>query len=215
MINGENSNTVEAVQQSMRKHPILDPMILMARYAQGIFPMAHDDGKIHWYDPDPRAIIPLDDRFHISRRLQRTINRSPYEIRINHDFLGVMKGCAAVAIGRETTWIDEQIIEAYNKLHQQGYAHSVEAWQGEKLVGGLYGVALRGLFAGESMFSQADDASKICLVALVNRLRERGFKLLDTQFTTPHLMQFGVIEVSRVQYKWLLKFALQISAEFA
>ena len=176
--------------------------------------MAHDDGKIYWYDPDPRAILPLDERFHIPRRLQRTIYRNPYEILINHDFIGVMKGCAAMSIGRETTWINEEIIEAYVELHRRGYAHSVEAWQGGVLVGGLYGVAIKGFFAGESMFSTADDASKICLVALVNRLRERGFKLLDTQFTTPHLMQFGVIEIPRLSYKWLLKFALQISAEF-
>ncbi len=192
---------------------MLRPTALLNAYAQGIFPMAHGAGQIYWYDPDPRAIVPLD-KFHVPRRLCQKINRQPYEIRYSTAFRTVMRRCAAPAPGRDTTWIDDIILNSYTALYQLGYAHSVEAWLDGELVGGLYGVALRGLFAGESMFSNATDASKICLVYLVERLRERGFTLLDTQYQTDHLAQFGVIEIPREVYKQRLSEALLVEAHF-
>lgn len=189
----------------------LTPNILLAGYARGIFPMANADDKIYWYEPDPRAIFPLDT-FHVPRRLLRTIKQKPYEIRFNTAFEQVITACAAP--NRNGGWINAEIIEAYTLLHYFEHAHSVEAWLDGKLVGGLYGVSLRGLFAGESMFSHATDASKICLVYLVERLRRQGFALLDTQYATSHLAQFGLEEVSRSQYARLLIQALQISASF-
>ena len=192
---------------------MLAPKLLLSAYAQGVFPMAHDDGRIYWYDPDPRAILPLDG-LHIPRRLKQKINRKPYEIRLNSDFRGVMKACAALTSERSSTWIDQNILDSYTLLHQLGYAHSVEAWLNGDLVGGLYGVSLSGLFAGESMFHTATDASKICLVYLVNHLREQGFQLLDVQFQTAHLSQFGVIEISRDAYKERLRLAMQHKVRF-
>lgn len=187
--------------------------LLLSAYCQGIFPMAHEDGDIYWYDPDPRAILPLND-FHIPRSLKRTIKKNPFNIRINYSFTDVMKACAAPAPGRESTWISNELILAYTKLHQQGFAHSVEIWQSEQLVGGLYGVAVRGLFAGESMFSHATNSSKIALVYLVERLRRKGFLLLDTQFMTEHLRQFGALEIEAQEYKRRLQIALTIPAKF-
>lgn len=192
----------------------LTPTALLSAYAHGIFPMAHSDGQIYFYDPDPRAIIPLDDRFHVSRRLERTIKKKPYEIRFSTDFEQVMRRCAAPNIGRETTWISDEIVRAYTLLNKLGYAHSVEAWQDGSLVGGLYGVTLGGLFAGESMFSVVRDASKICLVHLVERLRERGYVLLDTQYQTRHLSTFGAIEMPNAIYRILLQQALQMDVSF-
>lgn len=192
---------------------MLRPTALLNAYAQGIFPMAHGTGQIYWYDPDPRAILPLD-QFHIPRRLRQKINRKPYEIRYSTAFRTVMRRCAAPAPDRTSTWIDSTILNSYTALHQLGYAHSVEAWRDGELVGGLYGVALRGLFAGESMFSTATDASKICLVALVERMRERDYALLDVQYQTAHLAQFGVIEIPREAYKARLANALRIEASF-
>jgi leucyl/phenylalanyl-tRNA--protein transferase len=175
--------------------------------------MADHDGMIYWYDPDPRTILPFD-QFHVPRRLARTARQRPFEIRVDTAFEMVMRACAEPVKGRETTWINEELIQVYTELHQAGYAHSLESWRAGELVGGLYGVSLRGLFAGESMFSRETDASKIALVHLIERLKQGGFTLLDTQFTTPHLQRFGVVEVSRRVYKALLAKALQVPAEF-
>jgi len=190
----------------------LTPQLLLAAYCQGIFPMAHDDG-ISWYDPDPRAILPLD-AFHVPRRLARTVRNGPFEIRIDHAFQAVMEACAEPAPNRESTWISAEFVAAYTTLQQLGFAHSVETWHDDRLVGGLYGVAVRGLFAGESMFSHETDASKVALVHLVERLRCGGFQLLDTQFVTGHLARFGAIELPRAEYKARLAQALQVSARF-
>lgn len=191
----------------------LTPELLLTAYAQGIFPMAHEDGRIHWYSPDPRAILPLD-RLHTSRSLLRHVHAGLYEVRFNTAFAEVIVACAASGPGREETWISDEIIEAYIWLHELGFAHSVETWSGEQLVGGLYGISLRGFFAGESMFSRRPDASKIALYYLVGRLRERGFKLLDVQFLTPHLASLGAIEVPQWQYRELLREALAVEARF-
>lgn len=186
----------------------LDPEQLLYAYAQGVFPMAHGDGQIFWYDPDPRAIIPLD-RFHVPSRLARTVRQAPFEIRVDKAFRRVMELCAAPAPGREETWISEDFLTAYSELHELGLAHSVEAWQDGELVGGLYGVTLNSLFAGESMFSLERDASKVTLVHLVRRLRRRNYLLLDIQFLTEHLAQFGAMEIPRERYHRLLREALQ------
>ena len=191
----------------------LHPQLLISAYSQGVFPMAHDDGQIYWYDPDPRAILPLDS-FHISRSLKRTLKKELFQIRINSEFRGVIEACAESGAGREHTWINEEILDVYTKLHDLGFAHSVEVWQADQLVGGLYGVAIRGLFAGESMFSRVPDASKVALVHLVQRLNERNFELLDIQFMTNHLSKFGAIEISSQTYKQELLLALQASVSF-
>lgn len=187
--------------------------LLLSAYAQGVFPM-DDDGTIYWYDPDPRAIIPLDERFHVPKSLARTIRQGRFEIRVDTAFRATMKACAAAAPGRMTTWISDELIDIYTQLHVLGYAHSVETWLDGEMVGGLYGVALRGLFAGESMWSRAADASKVALAALVGRLRAGGFVLLDTQFTTPHLERFGAHEIPRRTYQLLLRQALAADATF-
>ena len=193
----------------------LTPHLLLNAYCQGAFPMADDDGDgtIYWYDPDPRAILPLDN-FHVPRRLARTVRQGIYEIRFDTAFEQVMRLCAEPLPGRDSTWISADIVAVYTELHEAGFAHSVETWQDGHLVGGLYGVSVCGLFAGESMFSRKRDASKVALVHLVERLKQKGFTLLDTQFTTPHLHQFGVVEISRVEYKLRLHEALKVSAQF-
>ncbi len=191
----------------------LTPHLLLNAYSQGIFPMADDDGTIYWYDPDPRAIIPLDS-FHVPRSLSRTIQRGGFEVRFDTAFRAVMGACAEPGAGREKTWINSEFIQAYTEMHQLGFAHSVETWIDNRLMGGLYGVSLGGLFAGESMFSRATDASKIALVYLVERLRQRGFVLLDTQFMTEHLRRFGTIEIPRTEYKTRLAHALTIWTQF-
>jgi len=190
----------------------LHPAELLFAYRQGIFPMAHEDG-IYWYDPDPRAILPLD-AFHIPRSLQRVVRRGSFEIRFDTAFREVMEACAEPAPGRETTWISEEFVQLYGQLHEIGHAHSVEVWQDGQLVGGLYGVSINSFFAGESMFSRVRDASKVALVHLVRRLNERGFLLLDVQFTTDHLRRFGVIEIPRWQYHTRLAQALRKSNHF-
>ncbi len=189
----------------------LTPEILLSAYSQGIFPMAHEneDGAIYWYDPDPRAILPLDG-FHVPRSLARAMKKRPFEIRVDTAFTAVMHACAQ----REPTWISAEIIAAYTRLHKLGFAHSVESWVDGKLAGGLYGVALRGLFAGESMFSRETNASKIALVYLVRRLRERGYQLLDIQFMTAHLRQFGAVEIPSAVYKQRLEQALRVRVQF-
>lgn len=181
-------------------------MLVVKAYANGIFPMADEQGKISWYAPDPRAILEHDNLY-ISRSLRATLRKGIYEIRMDTAFESVMRGCA----GREETWINEEFIKTYTHLHYVGAAHSVEAWRDGKLVGGLYGVALGGAFMGESMFSHATDASKVCLVALVNHLKARGYVLHDTQFLTSHLASLGVIEIPRKEYERRLRAALRLS----
>ncbi len=185
---------------------------------QGMFPMAEsakaDD--IYWVDPQMRGIFPLD-QFHIPKKLARKIKAEPFEIKINTAFNDVMIHCANTTPhkDRQNTWINQTILTHYNKLHEMGYAHCVECWQDDKLVGGLYGVSLNGAFCGESMFHTVTDASKIALVYLVARLKVGAYKLLDTQFITKHLSQFGAIEIPRLQYRVLLKDALlQDEADF-
>jgi leucyl/phenylalanyl-tRNA---protein transferase len=185
---------------------------LLSAYASGWFPMAVAPGEIRWYSPDPRGIIPIDT-FHVPRRLARTLRSRPFEIRVDTDFRGVISACAARE-DADGNWIDHEILESYCALHARGFAHSVEAWQEGRLVGGLYGVALKGAFFGESMFHHVDDASKAALTALVERLRTRGYRLLDTQWVTDHLLQFGALEVPRRRYLRLLDEALKVEASF-
>jgi len=186
---------------------------LLNAYASGWFPMAVAPGDIRWYSPDPRGVIPLDT-FHVPGRLARTLRRQPFEIRVNTRFRDVIGQCAARR-DEEGNWIDREILESYCALHAQGFAHSVEVWRNGDLVGGLYGVALGGAFFGESMFHRVTDASKVALVALVDRLRARGFVLLDTQWVTDHLLQFGAIEITRRRYLRRLDEALTVDATFA
>lgn len=187
----------------------LTPEVLVSAYAGGIFPM-DVNGEIRWFSPDPRTIIPLDE-FHASRRLLRTCRSGRFEIRIDTEFESVMRGCADRPEG---TWISEEIIEAFVRLHELGLAHSIEAWRGGTLAGGLYGVSLGGAFCGESMFSRHRDASKVALVTLVDRLRERGFTLFDVQFMTSHLARFGAREISRAEYLDQLESALRLPVSF-
>jgi len=182
----------------------LDAALVINAYAQGIFPMADEQGRIRWYAPDPRAILEHAN-LHISRSLQATIRKNVYEIRMDTAFEEVMRGCAS----RADTWINAEFIKTYTYLHLAGVTHSVEAWQDGRLVGGLYGVALGAAFMGESMFSCATDASKVCLVALVEHLKARDYILHDTQFTTPHLQTLGVTEIPRGTYEKRLKEALR------
>ena len=188
----------------------ITPEILLRAYSAGLFPMAEsaEDPDVYWVQPKVRGIIPLD-AFHISRSLARTMRRKPFDIRVDTAFDRVMELCAESTDDRPTTWINPLILTLYKELHRMGYTHSVEAWEGDELVGGLYGVSLGSAFFGESMFSRRRDASKICLVHLVERLRERGFTLLDTQFTTEHLKTFGAIDISRKDYEKLLEMAMQ------
>lgn len=172
--------------------------------------MARETGEIEWFSPDPRAIIPIDENFHVPHGLRRALKKKPFEIRLNTAFEEVMQGCAR----RNETWINREIVDSYTNLFRLGMAHSVEAWKDGQLVGGLYGVALGGAFFGESMYHEATDASKIALVALVERLRERGYELLDTQWTTSHLQQFGTMEIPRSQYRRLLTLALRKECTF-
>jgi leucyl/phenylalanyl-tRNA--protein transferase len=192
---------------------MLTPDLLLAAYCQGVFPMAHEDGRIYWHDPDPRAILPLDG-FHVSRSLAKVVQKEVFEVRVNTDFAAVIRACAEPGEGREDTWISPEIIAAYTTLHELGFAHSVECWRDGRLVGGLYGVTARGLYAGESMFSRERDASKVALVHLVERLRRGGFQLLDVQFMTDHLRRFGAVEISRRQYRRRLRGALATAALF-
>lgn len=188
---------------------------LLRAYAQGIFPMAEDasDPEVFWVRPEKRGVIPLN-RFHIPRSLAKTMRKSTLEIAFDRDFDGVVGACAEAREDRRTTWINEPIREAYRELFQIGHCHTVEAWDGDDLAGGLYGVTLGRAFFGESMFSRQRDASKICLVHLVEHLKAKNFVLLDTQFTTDHLIRFGAIEVPRDKYDKMLADALQGEATF-
>lgn len=183
----------------------LDAVVVINAYAQGIFPMADEQGRLHWYAPDPRAILEHDNLY-VSRSLRATIRKSIYTIRMDSAFEQVMRCCA----DRAETWINEEFIKTYTYLHHIGFAHSIEAWQNERLVGGLYGIALGGAFMGESMFSYATDASKVCLVALVQHLKARGYVLHDTQFLTEHLATLGVTEMPRRAYEKRLRAALKL-----
>jgi leucyl/phenylalanyl-tRNA---protein transferase len=193
----------------------LTPEILLRAYRGGIFPMAEsaDDPELFWVDPERRGIMPLD-RFHAPRRLQRVVRQGRFEMRVDSDFVGTLAGCAEATDKRPNTWINAEIVRLYTALHRRDAAHSVETWQDGQLVGGLYGVSTGGAFFGESMFSRVTDASKVALVHLVALLRQGGYRLLDMQFLTPHLAQFGAIEVPRAQYRRLLAEALRYRAVF-
>ena len=171
--------------------------------------MAMENGEIGWFSPDPRGIIPLD-AFHVPHGLKRVLKKGIFQIKLDTSFEAVVRACA----DRPETWISDRIVQSYANLHRLGFAHSVEAWVEDKLVGGLYGVSVQGAFFGESMFHRVPDASKVALVELVNRLNNRGFRLLDTQFVNNHLKQFGAIEISRHEYKHLLKQALAVDVKF-
>jgi leucyl/phenylalanyl-tRNA--protein transferase len=191
----------------------LDPQTLIEAYCNGVFPMGDADGKVRWYTADPRGIFPLDT-FHVPKTLAQFLRspRNDFEIRINHNFEKIMRACMGERSGR--TWINEQMIEAYLRLHEMKLAHSVEVWRHGELAGGLYGVSIRGAFFGESMFHHVRDASKIALVHLVHRLRERGYELLDSQASTPHLRKFGCVEISAEEYAGKLRVALEKDCTF-
>jgi leucyl/phenylalanyl-tRNA---protein transferase len=186
------------------------PEMLLCAYAGGLFPMAerHDNPTLYWLSPESRGVIPLEG-FHVPHRLARTVRADKFRVTADVCFADVMRACAAPAKGREETWINDEILRLYTALHAMGHAHSIESWLGETLAGGLYGVSLNGAFFGESMFSRATDASKVALVHLVARLKLGGFSLLDTQFLTAHLAQFGAVEIPRAEYLDRLKAALK------
>jgi leucyl/phenylalanyl-tRNA---protein transferase len=192
-----------------RRSKIIPASLLLEAYCKGIFPMALENGEIGWFSPDPRGILPLD-AFHVPHGLQRVLKKNKFEIRLNTGFEEVIRACGE----RAQTWISEEIVASYVNLHQLGFAHSVEVWMDEKLVGGLYGVSIYGAFFGESMFHTVTDASKVALVELVNRLNKRGFRLLDTQYVTNHLRNFGAVEIARPKYMRLLKQALALDCKF-
>ena len=185
--------------------------LLIAAYESGYFPMAMDDGEIRWFSPDPRGILPID-RFHTPTRLLRVLRSGRLAVTVNGAFSEVIEACAADR--DEGTWISDEIIETYTDLHRAGLAHSVEVWQDGELAGGLYGVSRRGAFFGESMFHRVTDASKVALCALVDRLRGRGYRLLDVQWLTPHLSRFGAIEIPRDRYLGLLAESLKLGCSF-
>jgi leucyl/phenylalanyl-tRNA---protein transferase len=200
----------------MRRRKIqLTPEILLAAYAAGVFPMAEsaDDPKLFWVDPHHRGILPLD-AFHVPRRLRRVLRQDRFAVSCDTAFEAVIHGCAEASETRPNTWINEEIVRLYSELCERGAAHSVECWRDGMLAGGLYGVSIGAAFFGESMFSRETDASKVALVHLVARLRAGGYRLLDTQFLTPHLARFGGIEISRARYHRLLASALAYRASF-
>ncbi len=188
---------------------MIAPEVLLQGYRLGVFPMAMEDDSIEWFSPDPRGVFPLDD-FHVPHALKRVLRKGVFEIRFDTTFAGVIRRCA----NRPETWINQKIVESYTRLHEMGHAHSVEAWSDNKLVGGLYGVSLGGAFFGESMFHEKTDASKVALCGLVEHLRLRRFILLDTQWLTPHLRQFGGIQIARRDYMHLLTRAVGLVREF-
>lgn len=193
----------------------ITPQVLLKAYSCGIFPMAEsaDDPALYWIEPQHRGVLPLESA-HFPRRLLRTVRTTQLSVKIDHDYDGVIDGCAAVRPGRSSTWINKRIRSLYRELFDLGHCHTVEVWNGGQLVGGLYGVALKGAFFGESMFSTERDASKIALVHLVVRLIHGGFKLLDTQFVTDHLRQFGTIELDGAAFQTELDKALTGNGRF-
>ncbi|MEQ1698399.1 MAG: leucyl/phenylalanyl-tRNA--protein transferase [Hyphomicrobiaceae bacterium] len=193
----------------------ITPQVLLKAYSCGIFPMAEaaDDPALYWIEPQQRGVLPLD-QIHLSSRMAQTVRNTQLQVRIDTDFAGVIDGCAASRPGRRTTWINSRIRQLYGELFDEGHCHTVEVWQDDKLVGGLYGVALHGAFFGESMFSYVRDASKIALMHLSARLIHGGYSLLDTQFVTEHLRQFGALEVDRTEFHLRLEVALQCEANF-
>jgi leucyl/phenylalanyl-tRNA--protein transferase len=188
---------------------------MLRAYALGVFPMArqHDDDRLYWVDPEKRGILPLDE-FHLPRSLKKTLQREVFTFKIDSAFAEVMALCAESTARRPETWINNEIMRLFTELHRAGMAHSVEAWQEDRLVGGLYGLGMGGVFFGESMFSRVTDASKAALAILVALLRKGGFTLLDTQFVTDHLAQFGTVEIPRRSYLRLLARALECPARF-
>jgi leucyl/phenylalanyl-tRNA--protein transferase len=199
----------------MRLPTRLTPELLLAAYRSGIFPMAEsaDDPELFWVDPTRRGILPLD-AFHVPRRLRRTVRQGHFELRVDGDFSGTLAACAEATDKRPNTWINAEVVRLYTALHALDAAHSVECWRHGALVGGLYGVSIGGAFFGESMFSRVADASKVALVHLVALMRLGGYRLLDLQFVTPHLAQFGAVEVPRAQYRRLLAEALRYRCVF-
>ncbi|MDX2223704.1 MAG: leucyl/phenylalanyl-tRNA--protein transferase [Rhodospirillaceae bacterium] len=187
----------------------LTPDLVLKAYAYGVFPMAKSraDRTVFWVQPRLRGVIPLD-RFHVPRSLRKRLRRGDYRVTVDRDFKGVLAGCAAQAPGREDTWINDKIVALFTDLHRAGLAHSIETWRDDELVGGLYGLAMGGAFFGESMFSRADDASKVALCQLVGIMKKGGFRLLDTQFITDHLKQFGAVEIPQKDYLTDLSAAL-------
>ena len=198
----------------MSRH-FLTPQILLGAYAEGRFPMAEarDHGELFWVEPEYRGVIPLD-RFHVPRRLGRTVRQDPYRVTVNHAFDQVIRECAEPVAGREESWINEELIDLYGRMHRLGHAHSIECWQDDELAGGLYGVSLGGVFFGESMFNRRPNASKIALVYLAARLKAGGYRLLDAQFVTDHLQQFGIQEIPREQFLRLLQPAALLAGNF-
>jgi leucyl/phenylalanyl-tRNA--protein transferase len=210
---------VRVIRKTMasRDDPMIEitPQVLLKAYSCGIFPMAEsaDDPALYWIEPQHRGVLPLD-QVHFSKRLLRTVRTTPLTVKIDTSYDAVIDGCSAPRPGRTTTWINKRIRNLYRELFQRGACHTVEVWNGERLVGGLYGVALKGAFFGESMFSFERDASKIALVHLVARLVTGGFQLLDTQFTTEHLRQFGTVELEREVFQAELEKALEVEGRF-
>ncbi|KQS33118.1 leucyl/phenylalanyl-tRNA--protein transferase [Dyadobacter sp. Leaf189] len=191
----------------------LNPDDILNGYINGIFPMAEADGTIYWYSPNPRAIIPIDT-YKPSRSLRPVLNRNYFEIRVNTDFEGVMRGCSAPRVKEPGTWISEDIIASYTELHRFGYAHSVEAYRENRLVGGLYGVSINGVFFGESMFTVESNASKVAFHYLIQILKHNKFVLLDTQFINDNVLRYGAIEIPREEYLDLLHKALKVKVRF-
>ena len=196
--------------------PTLSPQLLLNAYASGVFPMARDREaeEVGFYRPDPRAVLPLDGRFRVRRSLAKRVRNAGFEVRSDEAFEEVIDACARPRPGEEGTWINAAIRDAFVGLHRLGFAHSVEAWRGERLVGGLYGLALGGAFFGESMFSRERDASQVCLVHLVERLRAGGYVLLDSQYSNPHMDQFGPLEIPASAYERRLAEALRVQGRW-
>ena len=198
----------------LRQSTQLTPKRIIAEYRQGRFPMAGKLGRISWHEPEARAILPLDDRFHVTRNLRQLVRSRRFEIRFDSAFREVITACAMPGPGREITWLSTEMIAAYCRLHALGYAHSFEAWRDGRLVGGGYGVAIGGLFAGESMFTRESNASKVALVHHTGRLRERGFRLCDAQILNDHTRQFGAVEIPDAEYQELLVQALTADVHY-
>ncbi|EFO82069.1 leucyl/phenylalanyl-tRNA/protein transferase [Oscillochloris trichoides DG-6] len=202
------------VSFALHQQDRLTPDAVLAKYRQGYFPMAGRLGIVQWYAPETRAILPLDSRFHVPTNVRRLIRRSHFTVSFNRAFRNVIAECAALRPKRESTWLSADLIAVYTKLHDLGFAHSVEVWNGANLVGGGYGISIGGFFSGESLFYREDQASKIGLVYLVEHLRERGFVLSDAQMPSNLTRQFGVIEIPHTEYHTLLTAALEMDVRF-